>query len=73
MGRSGYSVGDLVGIESGYRSGVWLRSDIGGEFNGCMTVSSIALILGIVGMNVKVIGGEGEVGWILMNRLRHIE
>lgn len=73
MGRSGYNVGDLVGVDSGYRSGVWLRSDIGGEFKGCMTVNSIALILSIDGMNAKIVGGEGEVGWILMNRLRHIE
>lgn len=71
-----FSVGDLVMIDPGYHSGIWLRSDL----NVGMSDSSVwvppdglVVVLEMIDENVRIVGGGGRVGWTWMSRLVELE
>lgn len=75
MARCCFNIGELVEIEPGYESGIWVRSnrvfannrDVKKLLSG-----RLAIVLEVVGTDVKIIGGDGVVGWTWENRLRKL-
>jgi hypothetical protein len=76
MGRGVYRVGQMVGVDPGYHSGIWLRSEA--DLSRCVdsvhvSAESRMLILEVSGNSVMVIGEGGVVGWTWMNRLKRLD
>lgn len=77
MRSSVYGVGELVGVDEGYSSGIWLRSGRGEGGNvvevGHVVGGDMMVVLEVDGDRVRVLSGGGGVGWTWMNRLRVLE
>lgn len=68
-----YGVGEMVGVEEGYCSGIWLRGRDGvGRLCevGCVGVGEVMVVLGVEDEWVCVVSSGGVIGWTWMNRLR---
>lgn len=70
-------VGDVVGVEEGYRGGIWLRSEAvnGGVGESVREVDHVypgelMLVVRVDGTSVMVLSSRGVVGWTWESRLR---
>lgn len=76
MVRMQFKVGELVAVDSGYASGVWLRGvrtpgkNQSGDW---ILASDVAIVLEIIDDDVKVISSIGVIGWTRRSRLRHLQ
>ena len=67
-----FCVGDLAMIDPGYHSGIWLRSqvDVGSSDSSVwVPPDGLVIVLEMRNENVRIIGGDGVVGWTWMSRL----
>lgn len=76
MRRLTFQIGELVGIEPGYDTGIWLRSlkeemDV---IEDSRTPShETVIVLEIKGDAVKVANRRGIIGWTWTNRLQKLD
>lgn len=75
MVREFFDVGEMVVVDPGYHSGIWLRTTeelINTSESVRVSPDSRLLVLEVRGISVKVVGEGGVVGWTWMNRLKHL-
>lgn len=68
--------GDMMVVDPGYHSGIWLRShpDIStSPSSSKIPPESRVLVVDVIGENVYVVGEGGIVGWTWTSRLKSIE
>ena len=73
--RREFNVGDLVGIDPGYSSGILLREDpdVAKSTISCQIERNCLLVItNIEGTSVRVLSSSGNAGWTQENRLRKI-
>lgn len=73
--RDGYRVGELLGIEPGYRGGIWLRTspeETRSREVDLVRPEEVVVVLAVEGKCVRVISGGGVVGWTWTSRLRKL-
>lgn len=76
MVREIFEVGELVVVDPGYHSGIWLRTQeevLKSVESSRIPPDSRLLVLKVKGTSVFVVGEGGVVGWTWMNRLKHLE
>jgi len=72
MMRTSFEIGEMVGIESGYSSGIWVRKRFDttrSNEDDHIPQGSIIVILEIKEHDIKIIGNNGVIGWTLNSRL----
>ena len=76
MVRIQFHVGELVVVDSGYASGIWLRSirtpgrNQGGDW---IQTHEVAIVLDVIDDDIRVISNNGVIGWTRRSRLRHLQ
>lgn len=75
--KSIFEIGEMVGINSNYNAGIWLRpapdihvsSDSGHVQHGCLLILEISEAILPADPSVKVIASDGKIGWTFQSRL----
>lgn len=68
-------MGELVSVDSGYASGVWLRSirtPGKNQAGSWIETWDLAIILEIIDDDVRILTSAGNVGWIRRARLARV-
>lgn len=75
MRRRALAVGELVGIEPGYDTGIWLRNladEMDVIHDGRVLPDETVVVLEVRGDAVRIVNHRGVSGWTWMNRLRKL-